>query len=70
MADDDSSDKVVDMDAARNRLAPVRKEKAARELRKQFQKAMGWKSVPKPKKPGGSKGPTGNGPKGGRRKKK
>lgn len=74
MTDDSSSDNVVDMHAARNRLAPVRKEKAIKELRQQFQKAMGWKNSPKPKKPGGSKGPTGsgpgNGPKGGRRKKK
>ncbi len=66
-------DKVVDLKAARERLAPIRKEKAAKDLRKQFQKAMGWKSVPKTKKPGGSKGSTGDGPdkgpKGGRRKK-
>jgi len=62
---DDKDDNVVDMRSARNRLEPVRKEKAAKDLRKQFQKAMGWNSAPKPKKPGGSKGP-----KGGKGKKK
>ena len=70
---DGSNDNVVDMSAARNRLDPVRKEKAAKELRKQFQKAMGWKNTPKSKKPDG-KGPLGggpgNGPRGGKRKKK
>lgn len=68
----DGDDKVVDLDQARTRLEPVRKEKAAKALRKQFQVAMGWKNTPGPKKPGGSKGPagggTGKGPGGGRRK--
>lgn len=64
---DGSNDNVVDMNAARNRLEPVRKEKAAKELRKQFQQAMGWKNSPKLKKPGG-KGPKGGGS--GKRKKK
>lgn len=51
VADDD--DKVVDLKEARQRLEPIRKEKAAKALRQQFQKAMGWNSWPKPKKPGG-----------------
>lgn len=74
MADDD--DKVVDLKAARQRLEPVRKEKAAKELRQQFQKAMGWNSWPKSKKTTGSKGPTpggkgkGGGKGGGKGKKK
>jgi len=70
---DSSDDNVVDMKSARDRLAPVRKEKAAKDLRKQFQQAMGWKNTPKPKKPGGKKGPAGGGskgPGGGGRKKK
>ena len=69
---DSEDDKVVDLKAARDRLAPIRKEKAAKDLRKQFQKAMGWNSAPKPKKPGGSKGPAGGGKggKGGKGKKK
>lgn len=73
---DEQDEKVVDLAAARARLEPVRKEKAAKEIRKQFQKAMGWNSWPKTKKPGGSKGP-GKGPDrsgpskgGGKRKKK
>ncbi len=58
MSDSDGKDNnVVDMTAARQRLDPVRKEKAAKDLRKQFQKAMGWNSWPKSKKPGGSQGP-------------
>lgn len=64
MADDDEN--VVDLKAARQRLEPVRKEKAAKELRQQFQKAMGWNSLPKPKKPGGK----GKGKGGGKGKKK
>lgn len=73
---DEQDDNVVDLAAARARLEPVRKEKAAKDIRKQFQKAMGWNSWPKGKKPGGSKGPgkgtDGNGPStgGGKRKKK
>lgn len=65
MVSDSNDDNVVDMDAARNRLETARKDKAAKDLRKQFQKAMGWNSQPKPKKPGGGKGP-----KGGKGKKK
>ena len=75
---DEQDDNVVDLAAARARLEPVRKEKAAKEMRKQFQKAMGWNSWPKTKKPGGSKGPAGGdsgkgpggGSGGGKRKKK
>ena len=73
---DEQDDKVVDLAAARARLEPVRKEKAAKDIRKQFQKAMGWTSRPKAKKPGSSKGPgkgtDGDGPSsgGGKRKKK
>ena len=79
VSEDKPSDKdsnVVDLEQARNRLDPVRKEKAAKEMRKQFQKAMGWNSWPKTKKPGGSKGPAGGGSGkgpgsgGGKRKKK
>ncbi|HVL01575.1 MAG TPA: hypothetical protein VM553_17275 [Dongiaceae bacterium] len=69
---DEQENKVVDLAEARARLEPVRKEKAAKEIRKQFQKAMGWKSVPKAKKPSG-KGPTngpGKGPAGGGKRKK
>ena len=58
---EDKDDNVVDLTSARQRLEPQRKEKAAKELRKQFQKAMGWNSWPKTKKPGGSKGPKGGG---------
>lgn len=74
MADDD--DKVVDLTEARQRLEPVRKEKAAKELRQQFQKAMGWNSWPKPNKNAGGKGPKpggkgkGGGKGGGKGKKK
>ena len=61
-----SDENVVDVDSARERLAPERKEKAAKEVRKQFQTAMGWNSWPKTKKgKGGSKGP---GPKKGRKR--
>jgi len=61
-----SDENVVDFDSARERLAPERKEKAAKEVRKQFQTAMGWNSWPKTKKgKGGSKGP---GPKKGRKR--
>lgn len=83
MSDDKRSDKpsdkdsnVVDLAQARTRLEPERKEKAAKDMRKQFQKAMGWNSWPKTKKPGGSKGPAGGGSGkgpgsgGGKRKKK
>jgi hypothetical protein len=56
---DDKDDNVVDLSEARTRLDPLRKEKAAKDMRKQFQKAMGWNSWPKGKKPGGSKGPRG-----------
>ena len=50
------TDEIVDFKAARERLDPVRKERAEKELRKQFHSAMGWKNRPKPKAPG-SKGP-------------
>ncbi len=68
------NDKVVDFAEAKDRLAPERKEKAAKALRKQFQQAMGWRDAISPKKAKGSKGPkskrsskrsskpTGNGP--------
>ena len=58
---EDQKDNVVDMKVARQRLDPVRKEKAANELKQQFQKAMGWNTKPKAKKPSGSKGPKGGG---------
>ena len=52
----DSDDKIIDLSKARNRLEPVRKEKAAEDLRQQFEKAMGW-NAPKSKSPkGGGKG--------------
>lgn len=62
-----SDENVVDFDSARSRLEPERKEKAAKELRKQFQSAMGWNSWPKTKKGkgGGRKGP---GPKRGKKR--
>ncbi len=57
-----SDDNVVDFDSARSRLAPERKEKAAKQVRKQVQSAMGWNSWPKTKKGkgAGSKGPSPN----------
>ena len=61
---DKKDENVVDFTKARSRLEPERneerKEKAARELRQQFQKAMGWNSWPRTKKSGG-KGPKGKG---------
>ncbi len=49
-------DNIVDFNAAKSDFEPIRKEKAAKAVRKQFQKAMGWKTLPKTKK-NGSKGP-------------
>lgn len=68
MSDDENrNENIVSFDAAKERLAPVRKEKAAKDLRKQFQKAMGWNSWPKSRKGkgGNSKGP---GPKKGKKR--
>lgn len=77
-SDNSNDPNVVDMKTARERLAHERKEQAVKDLRKQFQKAMGWKNLPKPKPPAGRKGPPEGGPgkgpgkgsSGGRRKKK
>ena len=64
---DKKDENVVDFDKARSRLEPERreerKEQAARELRQQFQKAMGWNSWPRTKKKKGGKGPKGKGKK-------
>ncbi|RLU00230.1 hypothetical protein [Ketobacter sp.] len=57
MAEDKDSENVVEFGSARERVVHERKEQAAKDLRKQFQKAMGWNSWPKTKKPSGSKGP-------------
>lgn len=54
MPDDDN---IVEFGSAKERLAHERKEQAAKDLRKQFQNAMGWKNRPKTKKTSGSKGP-------------
>lgn len=57
MSEDKSDDNVVEFGSARERVEHERKEQAAKDLRKQFQKAMGWKTRPKTKKKSGSKGP-------------
>jgi len=70
MSDDNSEQgNVVDLKQAKARIDPIRKEKAAKDLKKQFQKAMGWNNWPKKKNPSGSKGPKG-GPRGGKGKKR
>lgn len=51
-----SDDNVVEFGSAKERVQQERKEQAAKDLKKQFQTAMGWKNKPKPKPPG-SKGP-------------
>lgn len=56
MSGDDSSDNVVEFGSAKERFVHERKEQAAKDLRKKFQAAMGWKNRPKAK-PAGSKGP-------------
>ena len=64
MSENESDDdKVVDLGQARKRIEPIKKEQAAKDLRKQFHKAMGWNNWPKKKKPS-SKGPKGRGGKG------
>lgn len=57
MPDDQSDDNVVEFGSARERVVHERKEQAAKDLRKQFQKAMGWNNRPKAKNKTGSKGP-------------
>lgn len=64
----EEQDNVLDWSSAKSRLDPKRKEKAAKDLQKRFQKAMGWNNWPKKKKKGGSKGPTK--PRGGKGKKR
>lgn len=56
---DSSSDgsNVVEFGDALERATHERKEQAVRDLRKQFQTAMGWNNRPKVKKKPGSKGP-------------
>ncbi|MCP5018833.1 hypothetical protein [Ketobacter alkanivorans] len=51
-----SDDNVVEFGSAKERVVHERKEQAAKDLRKQFQNAMGWKNKPKAKTRG-SKGP-------------
>ena len=53
MTSDDEN--VLDFQTGKDRYEVLRKEQAAKDLRKRFQQAMGWKS--KPKKVSGSKGP-------------
>ena len=48
---------MVEFGSARERVVYERKEQAAKDLRKQFQKAMGWKNRPKVKSKTGNKGP-------------
>ena len=65
MSDDKTDDNVVEFGSARERVVHERKEQAAKDLRKQFQTAMGWKNTPKAKKKPGNKGP---GPKKGKKR--
>ncbi|MCK5792064.1 MAG: hypothetical protein KAH34_14535 [Ketobacter sp.] len=54
MSDDEN---VVQFGSAKERFVHERKAQAAKDLRKQFQTAMGWKKQPKSKKSSASKGP-------------
>lgn len=60
----DSEADIVNFERAKQRVEETRKEKRAKDMENQFQKAMGWKTKVKVKKKPSNKGPKPKRPKG------